>query len=325
MAEMDLIKRPRRNRKNSEIRALVQETYLLKSDLVQPYFVIDGSQKKEPIKEMPEIERLSIDELILEVAPLHKMGLLAIALFPVIPASQRSEKGLEALNPKGLIPRAVKELKKALPSLLIITDIALDPYTTHGHDGLLNNRFEVDNDLTIETLKAQALVHARAGADIVAPSDMMDGRIGAIRKELDRAGYHQTSILSYTAKYASTLYSPFRSALKTPPAFKDKKSYQMNPANVREALLESALDESEGADILMIKPATLYLDVITKIRDTTFLPIAAYHVSGEYSLIAQSSSSFDKEALFFETLLSIKRAGADMIFSYAAKKMLLVL
>lgn len=317
-----LLRRMRRNRKSPAIRSLVRETHLLASDLVQPYFILEGSQRSLPILEMPGIDRLSVDLLIKEVEPLHKRGLQAIALFPCIDKELRSPDASEACNPFGLIPRAVKEIKASLPSLCLITDVALDPYTSHGHDGISDIHGNIDNDLTVESLCRQALVQAEAGVDMVAPSDMMDGRVRAIRQTLDQNGWTSTGILSYTAKYASSLYSPFRGALKTSLSFGDKKSYQMDPANCREALCEAALDEAEGADILMVKPASLYLDVLVKLRALTTLPLAAYHVSGEYTMAMAAAPFLDVDALLHETLLSIKRAGADMIFSYAAKRIL---
>lgn len=327
MQELDrlthsLLRRPRRNRRSPAIRSLVRETHLLPCDLVQPYFILPGEKRLSPICEMPGIDRLSIDLLLKEVEPLHAKGLQAIALFPCIENSLKCPEGKEALNPFGLIPQAIKMIKKELPSLCIITDIALDPYTSHGHDGLIDEYGYVLNDLTVETLCRQALVQAEAGCDIIAPSDMMDGRVRAIRQTLDSYDLQNVGILSYTAKYASSLYSPFRGALQSSLKLGDKKSYQMDPANSREALLEASLDEEEGADILMVKPASLYLDIISKLREKTTLPIAAYHVSGEYTMVMAAANYIDPTTLFHETLLAIKRAGADIIFSYASKRIL---
>jgi porphobilinogen synthase len=316
--------RPRRNRKSATIRSLVAETNLHLNDLVIPFFIIEGKEKKEPIIQMPGIFRFTLDLLLKELQSIHAKGILAIALFPSIAKEKKDKEGSEALNSKGLIPTAVALIKKEIPSLCIITDIALDPFTSHGHDGLVSEQGEIENDKTIEVLVNQAVLHATAGVDIVAPSDMMDGRIGAIRKGLDLAGFSNTSILSYTAKYASSLYAPFRGALKVRLEFGDKKSYQMNPANVKEALLEAALDEKEGADMLMVKPASLYLDVISKIQERTLIPVGAYHVSGEYAMVALAHEHglLNKHEVFYETLLAIKRAGASFIFTYAYQEML---
>jgi len=313
--------RLRRNRRSPAIRNMICETHLTPHDLVAPLFVIDGEKTKVPILSMPGVERLSIDLLIKEVKELSKMGVQSIALFPVIDPSLKTVDGKEAWNIDGLMGRAIREIKFAVPEICIIADVALDPFTTHGHDGLVNEKGEIANDETVECLIQMALMQARAGADFVAPSDMMDGRVGAIRDALDEEGFENTGILAYSAKYASALYNPFRDALKVKLEFGDKKTYQMDPANVREALFEAALDEEEGADILMVKPASLYLDVITKLRDQTKRPIAAYHVSGEYAMVmaAHNAGFLDAGKIFYETLLSIKRAGADLIFTYAIK------
>lgn len=315
-----LLQRPRRNRKSAAIRSLVEETHLSARDIVAPYFLLDGQQRKEAIPSLPGIDRLSIDFILKEAEALHRLGVPAIALFPVIDPSLKDPLGTYALNEEGVVPRAVRLLKEKIPSLCIITDIALDPFTSHGHDGIIDAEYEVLNDETVAVLAQMALLHAQAGADIVAPSDMMDGRIRAIRETLNGGGYHHTSILSYAAKYASSLYAPFRDALQSQLKSGNKKGYQMNPANVREALREAALDEAEGADMLMVKPALYYLDVISKIKERTHLPICAYHVSGEYAMVmaAHEKGMLDATQVFFEALLSIKRAGADFIFTYAA-------
>lgn len=312
--------RPRRNRKSPAVRALVQETRLQATDLIHPQFVIHGEERQRAVASLPGVSRLSVDLLIREAERVVRCGIPAIALFPVIPPELKDERGTEASNPEGLLPTAVRALKEEFPQLCVITDIALDPYTTHGHDGLVNDEGVILNDATIERLVEMALVHAEAGADMVAPSDMMDGRVGAIRRAFDGAGWTHVSILAYTVKYASALYGPFREAVGSSLAFGDKKTYQMNPANSREALIEAALDGSEGADILMIKPATFYLDVIAKLRTATYLPLAAYHVSGEYAMLkaAEKEGWLDGKQALYEALLSIKRAGADMIFSYGA-------
>ena len=319
-----MFKRLRRNRKSASIRALLQETSLSPSDLVAPLFVTEGEHVIEKIHKLPGVFRYSIDELVLIAKKYHEKGIPAIALFPHINPLLRDELATEAYHPNGLIPRALITLKKEIPSLTLISDVALDPYTSHGHDGVLDTHHFVDNDATIDLLIKQALTHAAAGVDIVAPSDMMDGRVKLIREALDINGYSDVAILSYTAKYASSLYAPFREAINTKLAFGDKKTYQMNPANIREALLEASSDEEEGADMLLVKPALLYLDVITKIREASHLPLGAYHVSGEYAMVmaAQELGMLDADAVFYEQMLSIKRAGADFIFTYAIDSLL---
>ncbi len=316
--------RLRRNRKSEAVRKMVQETHLLPSDLVAPIFIVEDEKKRVPIESMPGVERLSIDLAIKEARELHSHGIQSIALFPVIDAALKTADAKEAWNPDGLLAKAICEMKFALPNLCIMADVALDPFTTHGHDGLANEKGEILNDPTIECLIQMSLMQARAGVDFVAPSDMMDGRVGAIREALDEEGFENVGILAYSAKYASALYGPFRDALKVKLGFGNKETYQMDPANCREALFEAALDEEEGADILMVKPATLYLDIITKLREQTKRPIAAYHVSGEYAMVmaAQRVGWLDAEKVFYESILSIKRAGADLIFTYAVKQIL---
>src|SRR3990167_2967349 len=316
--------RLRRNRKSEAIRKMVQETHLHPSNLIAPLFITDGENARSSISSLPGIERLSIDLAADEARYLYNRGIQSIALFPVIDPSLRSSGAQEAWNPDGILPQAISKIKELVPEICIIADVALDPYTSHGHDGLANSRGEILNEETIDCLIRMALVQAKAGVDFVAPSDMMDGRIKAIRSALDEEGFESTGILAYSAKYASSLYSPFREALKTKLLFGDKKTYQMDPANSREALLEAALDEEECADILMVKPASLYLDIIAKLREQTKRPIAAYHVSGEYAMVmaAHAAGYLNKEKVFFETLLSIKRAGADLIFTYAVKEVL---
>lgn len=311
--------RLRRNRKSSAIRNLTRETELNAADLIAPFFILEGTNIQEPVPSMPGIDRFSVDRLIPKIEQLQSAGIQAVALFPVIDPMLRSEEAEEAWNPNGLIPAAVRMLKAHFPSLCIIADVALDPFTTHGHDGVLNSAQEVDNDATVERLMQMAVVLAEAGADFVAPSDMMDGRVGAIREALDSRGFENTGILAYSAKYASALYGPFRDALQVNLQFGDKRTYQMDPANAKEALLEAILDEEEGADILMVKPALFYLDVISKLRQQTLRPIAAYHVSGEYAMVmaAAKAGYLDAGKVFYEALTCIKRAGADMIFTYA--------
>lgn len=317
-----LQKRPRRNRKSASIRSLVQETHLTPSQLISPIFIIEGKNNKEEIHSLPGVYRLSMDLVIEEAIELYKCGIRALDLFPVISKDKKDPNGKEALNPNGLLPQTVKQLKKVLPEMCVIVDVALDPFTDHGHDGLINEMGTILNDETLEVLSKMCIINAQAGVDIVAPSDMMDGRVAYIREALDLANHSEVSILSYTAKYASGFYGPFRDALHSAPKFGDKKTYQMNPANVREALLEGALDESEGADFLLVKPALPYLDVLAKLKEKTHLPIGAYFVSGEYAMIQAASQNgwIDGPRVLEECLLSIKRAGADFIFTYGAKE-----
>lgn len=320
--ETALIHRLRRNRKSPSIRSLVEETKLTPENLAAPVFIVEGSNLKTPIPSLPEIYRFSIDGLIKEAEELYNLGVRAIDLFPVIPKEKKDPRGSEALRPDNLVSRALKTVKKELPDMCLMADVALDPYTDHGHDGLLAEDGTVENDSTLKVLEEMSLMLADAGADVVAPSDMMDGRVAGIRRALDIAGFTRVSILSYAAKYASSLYGPFRDALGSSLTFGDKKNYQMNPANVREALRECLQDEKEGADFLLIKPALSYLDVIAKARQKTNLPIAAYHVSGEYAMVLAAAERgwLDADSVLMEHLISIKRAGADFILTYAAKK-----
>jgi len=309
-------------RRDSFSRRLMRETNLTSDDLIWPTFVIDGEQRREPIASMPGVERLTIDNLLIEATELYSLGIPAIALFPVPPANIKSADAREAYNPNGLIQRTVRALKQALPDLGVITDIALDPYTIHGQDGLIDESGYVINDATIEVLVRQALSHAQAGADIVAPSDMMDGRIGAIRTALENSGYIHTRILAYSAKYASQFYGPFRDAVGSAINLgkSDKKNYQMDPANSDEALHEIALDLAEGADIVMIKPGMPYLDVVWRIKNQFCVPTFVYQVSGEYAMIqAAIQNGWLAEQVIIEALLGIKRAGADAILTYFAK------
>jgi porphobilinogen synthase len=316
--------RLRRNRQSEAIRKMVRETVLRPEDLIVPLFIIDGENCKIAIEGMPKIERLSIDLAVKKAKKLKTQGIQSVALFPVINPNLKSSDAKEAYNPEGLLARSIREIKFAIPDLCVMADVALDPFTSHGHDGLVNENGEILNDETIRVLIEMSLMQARAGVDFVAPSDMMDGRVGAIRDALDEEGFEKVGIVAYSAKYASSLYGPFREAIKTKLSFGDKRTYQMDPANVKEALLEAGLDEEEGADILMVKPATFYLDVIAKLRENTRRPIAAYHVSGEYSMVvaAEMAGWLDAKKVFYEALLSIKRAGADLIFSYAAEEVL---
>ncbi|MBA3816503.1 MAG: porphobilinogen synthase [Parachlamydiaceae bacterium] len=319
---LDLTCRPRRNRKSAAIRGLVQETRLHPANLVAPLFVLEGNNQSQPINSMPGVNRLSLDLLLKEVEALLKLGVNAVDLFAVVPAERKNCFATEATRPGNLIERAVQALKQEFPELCVMVDVALDPYTDHGHDGLVNDEGTVINDATIEILGCMSLQAAQAGADIIAPSDMMDGRVRYIRSQLDAAGFIDVGIMAYAAKYASAFYGPFREALNSAPKFGDKKGYQMNPANGREALLECQLDESEGADMLLIKPALAYLDIIAKVKSLSHLPVGAYHVSGEYAMVKAAAQNgwIDGEKVMFESLLSIKRAGADFILTYAARE-----
>lgn len=276
--------RPRRNRINSSIRSLVQENHLRVDDLIAPLFIIEGKNQKVPVDSMPGQFRFSIDQLVEKVSTLQKLGIKCVSLFPALDDSLKDSKGSESLNPDGLFQRAIKEVKNACPEILVMTDVALDPYSSDGHDGIVDAKTgEILNDETLEVLAKMAINQANAGSDIIGPSDMMDGRVGFIRKALDENGHKNVGIMSYAAKYCSSFYGPFRDALDSAPKSGDKKTYQMSFANVREALREAKLDEEEGADILMVKPGLPYLDVIRALRESSTLPIAAYNVSGEYA------------------------------------------
>jgi porphobilinogen synthase len=316
------ITRMRRMRRHDFSRRLMRETQLTPNDFIFPVFVIEGQAQREPVSSMPGVERLSIDLLIKEAKTVASLGIPALALFPVTPPHAKSLDASEAFNPDGLAQRAVRALKDAVPELGIITDVALDPFTTHGQDGLLDESGYVTNDATVEVLVKQALSHAQAGADIVAPSDMMDGRIGQVRSALETAGYHNTRILAYSAKYASSFYGPFRDAVgsATNLGAGDKYSYQMDPANSNEALHEVALDLNEGADMIMIKPGLPYLDIVRRIKDQFAAPTFVYQVSGEYAMLKAASQHgwLQESAVVLEALTSIKRAGADGILTYYA-------
>ena len=325
--QLNLTHRPRRLRRQPSRRALVAETVLRVEDLIAPLFVVDGKGRPEPIASMPGVSRFNITDLVKECRELHQLGLPAVALFPKLDASLKDANGTEALNKATLVLRAVRAVKKAVPELTVITDVALDPYTSHGHDGVLNEALDdVDNDRTVEILCQMAVLQAEAGVDFVAPSDMMDGRVGAIRKALDTAGYTGTGILAYSAKYNSAYYGPFREAVGSAKAagtrLLSKATYQMNPANRREAIREVQLDVAEGADIVMVKPAGLYLDIIREVRNATRTPVAAYQISGEYAQIQAAAKLgwLDLVRCRDESLLAIKRAGADMILTYFAKE-----
>lgn len=322
------ISRPRRNRKTPAMRNLIRETNLSTHDLIAPLFVIEGKNINEPIHSMPGISRLSIDLLIKECKELYDLGVPCVSLFPAIDDKLKDSRATESYNPNGLYQRAIQEVKNAVPELLVMTDVALDPYSSDGHDGLVDSKTgEIINDATLEVLARMSLVQAKAGSDILGPSDMMDGRIGFIRDALDEENLTNIAIMSYAAKYASAFYGPFRDALNSAPKKGDKKTYQMDFANVREALREAYLDESEGADILMVKPGLPYLDVIKTIRDNTTLPMAAYNVSGEYAMVKAAAEKgwIDGEKVMIEMLWAFKRAGSDMILTYFAKEAALVL
>ncbi|MEG4812411.1 porphobilinogen synthase [Microcoleus sp. F8-D3] len=318
--------RPRRLRRTETLRRMVRENVLRVEDLIYPLFVMEGEGQREEVPSMPGCYRYTLDLLLDEVKQADELGIGAIALFPLIPYEQKDNAGTESYNPNGLIPRAVRAIKQAVPSLLVITDVALDPYSSEGHDGIVQDG-KILNDETVAVLVKQALVQAEAGADFVAPSDMMDGRVGAIRKALDAEGWIDVGILAYSAKYASAYYGPFRDALDSAPKFGDKKTYQMDAANAREAIKEVALDIAEGADIVMVKPALAYLDIICQIKQHTNLPVAAYNVSGEYAMIKAAAEQgwIDEKKVILETLTSMKRAGADLILTYFAKDVALML
>ncbi len=316
--------RPRRLRKNSAFRALIRETQLSPAQFVYPLFVMPGKKKRQEISSMPGVFRVTVDQLEAEARACLKVGVNAVILFGL--PEEKDPVGSGAHAPDGIIQKAVKELKKKVPELIVITDVCLCEYTDHGHCGCLIDNV-VDNDATLEILAKTALSHARAGADMVAPSDMMDGRVAEIRAALDENNFDTVPIMSYAVKYASAFYGPFRDAADCAPQFGDRRAYQMDPANSREALREATLDVDEGADILMVKPAVAYLDIISRLRDEFDLPIAAYHVSGEYAMIKAAAEKgwIDGERVMEETLLSIKRAGADIIITYFAKDMAKIL
>ncbi len=323
---MDLTYRPRRLRRSPSLRAMVREHSLSAKDFIYPLFLHEGIQK-ELINAMPGSYRWPLDQLVSEVSRAWNLGIRCVVLFPKIAENLKSEDGSECFNENGLIPKAISLIKKEVPDMTVMTDVALDPYSCDGHDGIVSQTGVVLNDQTIEQLCRQAVVQAQAGADLIGPSDMMDGRVGAIREALDEEGFEEVGIISYTAKYSSAYYGPFREALDSAPRSssgkpipKDKSTYQMDPANAREAITEAQLDEQEGADILMVKPGLAYLDIISKLRDEFELPIAAYNVSGEYSMVKAAAERgwIDERSVVLETLLSFKRAGADLILTYHA-------
>ncbi|TAK83861.1 MAG: porphobilinogen synthase [Aquabacterium sp.] len=314
--------RPRRLRRDAQTRALVREHTLTTSDLIYPVFVLDGQDRTEPVASMPGVQRMSLDRLLPVAEDCVKLKIPVLALFPVIEPSLKTPDGAAALDPEGLVPRVVRELKRRFPDLSVLTDVALDPYTSHGQDGLLDDTGYILNDETVEVLRAQALVQAEAGVDIVAPSDMMDGRIGAIRRALEERKLIHTRIMAYSAKYASAYYGPFRDAVgsKSNLGKADKKVYQMDPGNSDEALREVALDIAEGADMVMVKPGLPYLDIVRRVKDAFRVPTFAYQVSGEYAMLKAAAANgwLDHDAVMMETLLAFKRAGADGILTYFA-------
>jgi porphobilinogen synthase len=327
-SSFELTQRPRRLRRTASLRAMVEETVLRPADFIAPLFVVEGKAPPDEIKSMPGVFRLNVDDLVKECRALFKLGVPAVALFPKLDPKLKDDEGTQALNEDTLVLRAVRAVKKAVPELTVITDVALDPYTSHGHDGVLTPaRDDVENDRTVGLLAKMAVLQARAGVDLVAPSDMMDGRVGAIRKALDAEGFTGTGILAYSAKFNSAYYGPFRDAVGSAQAagtrLLSKATYQMNPANRREAVREILLDDAEGADILMVKPAGMYLDIIREVRDATRKPVAAYQISGEYAQIhaAARLGWLDLARCRHESLLAIKRAGADMILTYFAREM----
>lgn len=312
------VQRLRRLRQHESLRRMVRETRLSPSDLIYPTFVMEGKDQRREIASMPGQFRLSIDLLVKEAGEVAGLGIPGVMLFGI--PDRKDERGTSGYDPNGVVQRAIKAVKDHVPGLLVITDVCIDEYTTHGHCGIVKDG-RILNDETLECLRAMAKTHAESGADMVAPSDMMDGRVGAIRSELDRAGYPELPIMAYAAKFASCFYAPFRDAAGSAPQFGDRQSYQMDPANRREALREIALDVEEGADIVMVKPALPYLDVIAAARAHTSLPVAAYQVSGEYSMIKAAGKAgwLDESRAMLESLLAIKRAGADLILTYFAK------
>ena len=318
---LNITRRPRRNRKSEGIRAMVEETRVTTDDLIFPLFLIDGVKKQTEVSSMPGIFRLSVDLMLKEIEECLKLGIRVFDVFPAVEDHWKDQHATKSFDSEFFYLRALREIKKQFPEATIMTDVAMDPYSSDGHDGLVRDG-KIVNDETLEILGKMALAQAETGIDMLGPSDMMDGRVGYIRSLLDKNGFTEVSIMSYTAKYASGFYNPFRDALDSAPKFGDKKTYQMNPANRREALVEAALDEQEGADFLMVKPALAYLDIIRLLRDNSHLPIAAYNVSGEYSMIKAAALRgwLDGDRVMKESLLSIKRAGADVILTYFAKE-----
>ena len=320
MTNQQILSRPRRNRKTDSIREMIRETWLHPSDLILPLFVVEGQNLKIEIESMPDCYRLSPDLIVEEAKSAQQLGIPAVALFPALSDLQKDHLATESTNPNGLLQRTVRLLKSSVPAITVVTDVAMDPYSIDGHDGLVGDG-RILNDPTLEILAKMALSQAEAGSDIIAPSDMMDGRVGYIRKELDKRDFSDVSILSYSAKYASAFYGPFRDALDSAPKEGDKKTYQMDPANRFEALREVFADVNEGADLVMVKPALAYLDIISDVKASVNLPVVAYNVSGEYAMIKSAAQMgwLDETATMMETLIAIKRSGADLILTYFAK------
>ncbi len=320
---MTQINRPRRNRQSQSIRSLIRENSLSTNDLIAPLFIIEGVNQKVPVDSMPGIYRYSRDLIVKEVKELWSLGVKCVSLFPALDDSLKDKKASESLNPDGLLQKTIKDIKNSVPDILVMTDVAMDPYSSDGHDGIVSDQGKILNDETLEILVGMSLNQVRAGADILGPSDMMDGRVLAIREALEDEGFVDTMIMSYTAKYASSFYGPFRDALDSAPKSGDKKTYQMDFHNSLEAHREIILDEQEGSDILMVKPGISYLDIIRDMKSLTSLPVAAYNVSGEYAMVKAASEKgwIDGDAVAYEMLVSFKRAGADMILTYFAKEM----
>lgn len=312
--------RPRRLRSSAAIRALSTETTISADNLIAPVFVIEGSNTKEEIASMPGYFRYTLDLTVKEVKGLYEMGIKSVLLFCKVPDGLKDNKGTEALNPNGLMQRSIRAIKEVVPEICVMTDVALDPFSSYGHDGIVENG-QIVNDATVEVLAKMSVSHADAGADFVAPSDMMDGRIGAIREALEAAGHVNTGILAYSAKYASCFYGPFRDALDSAPGFGDKKTYQMNPANIREAIRETMLDVDEGADVVMVKPGLPYLDVVRAVKEVVDIPVAVYNVSGEYSMIKAAAKAgwLNEDQAIMEAMIGFRRAGADLIATYFCK------
>lgn len=315
-----MMRRNRILRRSAAIRSLVSETVLTPNDFIVPLFIVEGNDVKDPISSMPGYFRNSLDITVKEVKELWGLGLKSVLLFIKCADELKDNKGTEALNPDGLMQRSIREIKNACPEMVVMTDVALDPFSSYGHDGIVEKN-EIVNDATVEVLAKMSVSHAEAGADFVAPSDMMDGRVAAIREALENSGYTKTGIMSYSAKYASCFYGPFRDALDSAPGFGDKKTYQMNFANRLEAIKETLMDVEEGADIVMVKPAMAYLDIIREVKNNVEIPVSAYHVSGEYAMIKAAAERgwLDEQKAVIESLTSIKRAGADLIATYFAK------
>ncbi len=319
---IQLTHRPRRNRISESVRSLVRENSLSVADLIMPLFVMEGESRRQEIRSMPGIARLSRDLVVKECREIYDLGIPAVVLFPALGEERKDPKALESCNDSGLYQKTLRAVKESVPGLTLITDVAMDPYSSDGHDGFVNERGEIVNDETLPILAEMALSQARAGADIVAPSDMMDGRVGYIRSRMDEAGYENVGIMSYSVKYASAFYGPFRDALDSAPKRGDKNSYQMDPANVQEGVREVLLDIQEGADIVMVKPGLPYLDVVRAVSEKSSVPVAVYNVSGEYAMAKAAGQNgwIDYEKVVLETLLGFKRAGASMILTYHAKE-----